>query len=80
MTKDVQVTTEQLYANAPAFFVAHLGPTLKYSACEWPVGCGAPTDDPASCAAALAAAEDLTLATYQVLLSSPRRRASRSWF
>lgn len=65
VTTEVEVTNEQLYANDPAFFVAHLGPKLKYSACEWPVGCGATTEDPASCAKSLAAAEDLTVATYQ---------------
>ncbi|EOD34093.1 hypothetical protein EMIHUDRAFT_471594 [Emiliania huxleyi CCMP1516] len=65
VTTEVEVTNEQLYANDPAFFVAHLGPRLKYSACEWPVNCGASTSDPPSCAAALADAEALTLATYQ---------------
>ena len=29
---------EQHYGNDPAFFQSHLGPCLKYSACEWPVG------------------------------------------
>ena len=33
-----EVTNEQLYANDPDFFVGHLGPRLKYSACEWPDG------------------------------------------
>jgi cyclopropane-fatty-acyl-phospholipid synthase len=65
VTTEVEVTNEQLYANDPAFFVAHLGPKLKYSACEWPVGCGADTKDPASCAKSLADAEDLTIASYQ---------------
>ena len=33
---------EQLYGNDPAFFVRRTsGPKLKYSACEWPVDCGA---------------------------------------
>jgi len=65
VTKDVEITNEQLYANDPDFFVAHLGPKLKYSACEWPVGSTATTLDPASCAKDLAAAEEFTLATYQ---------------
>ena len=65
VTTEVEVTNEQLYANDPAFFVAHLGPKLKYSACEWPVGCGADTKDPASCAKYLADAEDLTIAHKQ---------------
>ena len=31
---------EQHYGNDPAFFLAHLGPKLKYSSCEWPgAGC-----------------------------------------
>ena len=34
VTELVEVTNEQLYANDPAFFLAHLGPKLKYSSCE----------------------------------------------
>ena len=39
VTTEVEVTNEQLYANDPEFFLLHLGPKLKYSACEWPEGC-----------------------------------------
>jgi cyclopropane-fatty-acyl-phospholipid synthase len=38
VTAEVDVTNEQLYANDPNFFLAHLGPMLKYSSCEWPKG------------------------------------------
>ena len=38
VTAEVEKANEQLYANDPAFFVAHLGPRLKYSACEWAAG------------------------------------------
>ena len=62
VTAEVEVTNEQLYANDPAFFVAHLGPKLKYSACEWPAGSGT---DPASLRAGLADAEALTIGIYQ---------------
>ena len=65
VTVDTDLANEQHYGNDPHFFRAHLGPRLKYSACEWPVNCGASTSDPPSCAAALADAEALTLATYQ---------------
>jgi len=54
VTEDVEVTNEQLYANDPDFFLAHLGPKLKYSACEWPPGCSS-----------LGEAEELTIANYQ---------------
>ena len=54
VTTEVEVTNEQLYANDPAFFHAHLGPLLKYSACEWP--------GPAS---TLADAEEFTIRIYQ---------------
>ena len=53
VTELVEVTNEQLYANDPDFFVGHLGPRLKYSACEWPDG------------ATLSDAEDLTIKIYQ---------------
>lgn len=36
VTAEVEVTNEQLYANDPKFFFAHLGPMMKYSSCEWP--------------------------------------------
>lgn len=65
VTKDVEITNQQLYGNDPAFFVAHLGPKLKYSACEWPADCDATTVDAASCARHIAAAEELTIAKYQ---------------
>ena len=55
VTEQVDVTNEQLYANDPAFFVGHLGPRLKYSACEWPAHAGA----------TLAEAETLTIGIYQ---------------
>ena len=54
VTTEVEVTNEQLYANDPAFFLAHLGPRLKYSACEFP-----------SAATTLAEAEEFTLRVYQ---------------
>ena len=54
VTAEVEVTNEQLYANDPDFFLAHLGPKLKYSACEFPEGCKS-----------LAEAEELTIAIYQ---------------
>lgn len=54
VTEQVDVTNEQLYANDPDFFVAHLGPRLKYSACEFPT----PTTT-------LAEAETYTIAVYQ---------------
>lgn len=57
VTSEVEVTNEQLYANDPSFFQAHLGPMLKYSACEWPaVAAGAQS---------LARAEEYTVAVYQ---------------
>ena len=49
----------QLYGNDPKFFESHLGPRLKYSACEWPAGDTRPVQD------ALADAESLTIAIYQ---------------
>jgi cyclopropane-fatty-acyl-phospholipid synthase len=54
VTDLVEVTNDQLYANDPAFFLAHLGPKLKYSACEFPTE-----------ATTLAEAEELTLRRYQ---------------
>lgn len=54
VTTDVEVTNEQLYANDPGFFLAHLGPLLKYSSCEWPTP---------SCT--LAEAERYTVRLYQ---------------
>ena len=56
VTTDVDVVNEELYGNDPAFFVAHLGPRLKYSACEFPT--------PQS---SLAEAETFTLRKYQEL-------------
>ena len=56
VTEQVDVTNEQLYANDPDFFVAHLGPKLKYSACEWPTE-----------STTLADAELFTLNRYQQL-------------
>lgn len=38
VTTDVDKANEQHYGNDPAFFQSHLGPCLKYSACEWPAG------------------------------------------
>ena len=55
VTEQVDVTNEQLYANDPDFFLKHLGPLLKYSACEWPTHKGA----------TLAEAEALTIGIYQ---------------
>jgi len=57
VTEQVEVTNEQLYANDPDFFVEHLGPRLKYSACEWP----------ATGTGTLAEAETLTVSIYQEL-------------
>lgn len=53
----VEKTNEQLYGNEAAFFESHLGPMLKYSACEWP-----------SMAATLAEAEAYTIQRYQAFL------------
>ena len=54
VTTQVEVTNEQLYANDPAFFLMHLGPKLKYSACEWPEG-----------VSTLGEAETFTIGKYQ---------------
>ena len=54
VTTDTDKANEQHYGNDPRFFEAHLGPCLKYSACEWPDG----TKD-------LAEAEVATLHIYQ---------------
>jgi len=54
VTTAVETTNFQLYGNDPVFFKAHLGPALKYSACEFP-----------SSVKSLAEAEDYTLAVYQ---------------
>ena len=53
VTTLVEDTNEQLYGNDPAFFVAHLGPRLKYSASEWPPG-----------VASIAAADTYTIRKY----------------
>ena len=54
VTTMVEEANEQHYGNDPAFFLAHLGPKLKYSSCEWPgAGC------------TLAEAEDATILIYQ---------------
>jgi hypothetical protein len=94
VTAEVEVTNEQLYANDPEFFLLHLGPRLKYSACEWPEG-----SEKDGFAAGLGKAEDYTVAIYQekaglaslpagarvsssaaagALSRSPTRRASRT--
>lgn len=54
VTVMVEEANEQHYGNDPAFFVAHLGPKLKYSSCEWP----APN-------CTLAEAEEATILIYQ---------------
>ena len=56
VTEDTDKANEQHYGNDPAFFADHLGPALKYSACEWP---GSSTS--------LADAEVFTLNRYQEL-------------
>ena len=56
VTVEVDAANEQLYANDPDFFEAHLGKMLKYSACEWPSTC-ATIDD----------AEAYTISRYQKL-------------
>ncbi|KAL1503346.1 hypothetical protein AB1Y20_011398 [Prymnesium parvum] len=38
VTTEVATTNEQLYGNDAAFFKAHLGPKLKYSACKFDEG------------------------------------------
>lgn len=53
----VDKANKQLYGNESAFFESHLGPALKYSACEWP------SDN-----ATLADAEVFTIGLYQQLL------------
>lgn len=54
VTTEVEVTNEQLYANDPDFFLAHLGPKLKYSASEFPTS-----------STTLAEAEEYTIRIYQ---------------
>jgi cyclopropane-fatty-acyl-phospholipid synthase len=56
VTTDVETVNEQLYGNDPYFFVNHLGPRLKYSACEYPPGVDS-----------LASAEVYTIQRYQDL-------------
>ena len=57
---------EQHYGNDPAFFVAHLGPNLKYSACEWPSASNANgPNGPLGSGCTLAEAEAATLLIYQ---------------
>ena len=57
---------EQHYGNDPAFFVAHLGPNLKYSACEWPSASNANGPNaPLGSGCTLAEAEAATLLIYQ---------------
>eukprot|EP00967_Tisochrysis_lutea_P015747 scaffold17763_cov30-Tisochrysis_lutea.AAC.1 len=56
VTTDVETVNEQLYGNDPYFFVNHLGPRLKYSACEYPPGINT-----------LSAAETFTIQRYQDL-------------
>jgi len=38
VTTEVDIVNEQHYGNDPAFFLAHLGPKLKYSACKFSEG------------------------------------------
>jgi len=56
VTTEVEKANEQHYGNDPAFFEAHLGPRLKYSACEFSEG-----------VTSLAEAETVTLKRYQTL-------------
>ena len=56
VTTEVEAANEQLYANDPDFFEAHLGKRLKYSACEWPSNCKTIDD-----------AEEYTIKRYQTL-------------
>lgn len=57
VTELVELANEQLYGNEAAFFESHLGPMLKYSACEWP----SPTSS-------LAEAEEYTIRRYQEMM------------
>jgi len=58
VTTMVEEANEQHYGNDPAFFAAHLGPRLKYSACEF----GAVGD---ASVVSLGDAEDRTIRIYQ---------------
>jgi len=66
VTVMTEEANEQHYGNDPAFFVAHLGPKLKYSACEWPSTSNANgPNDPFKTGCTLAEAESATLLIYQ---------------
>ena len=66
VTVMTEEANEQHYGNDPAFFVAHLGPNLKYSACEWPSTSNANgPNDPFKTGCTLAEAEAATLLIYQ---------------
>ena len=54
---------EQHYGNDPRFFVAHLGPRLKYSACVW-----------SAATTTLADAESATIRIYQAQSSKLKPR------
>ena len=56
VTVEADAANDQLYANDPDFFEAHLGKMLKYSACEWPSNCKTIDD-----------AEAYTISRYQTL-------------
>ena len=66
VTVMVEEANEQHYGNDPAFFVAHLGPKLKYSACEWPSTANPNgPNDPFKTGCTLGEAEEATLLIYQ---------------
>jgi hypothetical protein len=66
VTVMTEEANEQHYGNDPAFFVAHLGPNLKYSACEWPSASNANgPNEPLGSGCTLAEAEAATLLIYQ---------------
>jgi len=66
VTVMTEEANEQHYGNDPAFFVAHLGPNLKYSACEWPSASNANGPNaPLGSGCTLAEAEAATLLIYQ---------------
>ena len=64
VTTDAETVNVQLYGNDPYFFANHLGPLLKYSACEYPPGVESLTE-----------AETYTIALYQELAGIASLRA-----
>lgn len=64
ITTHTDKANEQHYGNDPQFFEEHLGPRLKYSACEWGIK-GGSMNSSEERVKSLAEAESNTLAGYQ---------------